>query len=299
MATVSVYMPVYNAARFARQAVQSILEQSFSDFEFIIVDDGSTDQTPVILKELAAQDRRIRLIEQSHLGAAAAANRAVAEARGELLARMDGDDIALPRRLERQVDYLAGHPECVAVGSRMMLVDEAGLPLYELPWIMRGHEQIDSALLKGGWPIAQPTCTYRTAAVIAAGGYRADLSLHEDLDLFLRLAERGRLENVPEVLVLYRQSMGSLTWLEGPTSSKVVHSILCDACRRRGLKEPSRLNGAGAKSHASLDRYRQWAWQSLEAGHVRTARKYARKTARLAPLSAHSWKLMYRALRGR
>jgi glycosyltransferase involved in cell wall biosynthesis len=297
MATLSVYMPIYNAARFAREAVQSILRQSFGDFEFIIVDDGSTDQTAAILQELAAQDGRIRVISQPNMGAAAAANRAISEARGEFLARMDGDDIALPRRLERQADYLAAHPQCVAVGSRMMLIDEAGLPLYELPWTICGHKQIDLALMKGGWSIAQPSCMFRTADVIAAGAYQPDLSLHEDLDLFLRLAERGHLENLPEVLLLYRQSMGSLTWVEGPTSSKVVHSILCAACRRRGLKEPSRLSGE-AKPHTSLDRYRRWAWQSLEAGHVRTARKYARKTARLAPLSAHSWKLMYRALCG-
>lgn len=292
-------MPIFNAARFAREAVQSILKQSFGDFEFIIVNDGSTDETPIILKELAAQDGRIRLIDQPHQGAAAASNRAIHEARGELLARMDADDIALPGRLERQVDYLRAHPECVAVGSRMLLIDEEGLPLYELPWIKCGHEQIDLALIKGGWPIAQPSCIFRTADVVAAGAYRPDLSLHEDLDLFLRLAERGRLENVPEVLQCYRQSMGSLTWIEAPTSGKVVHSILSDACRRRGLKEPARLNGQEAKPHASLDRYRQWAWQSLEAGHVKTARKYARKALGLAPLSAHSWKLLYRSLRGR
>jgi glycosyltransferase involved in cell wall biosynthesis len=295
----SVYMPTYNAARFVRQAVQSILEQSLDDFEFIIVDDGSTDQTPIILKDLASHDRRIRVVSQPHLGAAAAANRAIAEARGEFLVRMDADDVALPRRVEQQVRYLRDHPEYVAVGARMLLIDEDGLPLYHFGETLFGHERIDASLIQGGWGIAQGSCTYRRVAVIAAGAYQTDIALHEDLDLFLRLAERGRLENLPEILQMYRQSTASLTNVGFPTSKKVVHSILCAACRRRGLKEPSTLNGGDSKPCAALDRYRHWAWGSLMAGNVRTARTYARRILRLAPFSAHSWRLMYCALRGR
>ncbi len=299
MNTLSVYMPVYNVAAWVRQAVASILDQSFEDFEFIIVDDGSTDQTLSILEELARQDQRIRVIQQPHQGVAAAANRAIAEANGEFLARIDGDDIALPRRLQKQVEFLRQHPRCVAVGSRMLLIDEDGLPMYIMPHTVCGHDEIDSALMKGGWSIAQPSCTYRRQAVVDAGGYPPELSLHEDHDLFLRLAERGTLDNLPEVLQLYRQYLGSLTFVKGPDSARIMRSILHEARRRRGLEEPSPLEDQDFKERPPIDRCRQWAWMSLQAGHVRTARRYARKTLRLAPLSAHSWKLMYCTLRGR
>jgi hypothetical protein len=135
--------------------------------------------------------------------------------------------------------------------------------------------------------------------VLDAGGYRPELSLHEDHDLFLRLAERGHLENLPEVLQLYRQYLGSLTYVEGPASATVMPSILSDARRRRGVADSASLDVGPTHPPATLERCQQWAWMSLQAGHVRTARRYARKTLRLAPISAHSWKLMYCALRGR
>ncbi len=299
VATLSVYMPVYNAARFVQPAVRSILTQTFTDFEFIIVDDGSTDGTLQILESLAARDPRIRLIREPHAGVAAAANRAITEARGEFLARMDSDDIASPKRLEKQIDFLRQNPDCVAVGSHMMLIDEEGLPLYMMRHTTMGHEQIESCLMQGGWSIAQPSCMYRREAVIAAGSYRPDLSLHEDHDLFLRLAERGKLENLPDILLSYRQYLGSLTFVESPTSSKTMNSILSDAWRRRGLSEKLPIHSNPSKPKAPLDRCRQWGWMSLQAGHVSTARKYARETLRLAPFSSQSWKLMYCALRGR
>jgi glycosyltransferase involved in cell wall biosynthesis len=295
----SVYMPVYNAARFVGDAVKSVLEQNYRDFEFLIVDDGSTDGSVELLQSFAAKDTRIRLLNQPHKGVAAAANYAVAEARGEFLARIDGDDIALPDRLGRQLEYLQNDPHCVAVGSRMLLIDEDALPLYVMPQTVMGHQQIDASLMRGGWAIAQPACMYRRQAIVDAGGYRPELSLHEDHDLFLRLAERGHLENLPEVLQLYRQYLGSLTYVEGPASATVMPSILSEARRRRGIDGVPAPQFGPSNPAAPLERCQQWAWMSLQAGHVRTARRYARKTLRLAPISAHSWKLMYCALRGR
>jgi glycosyltransferase involved in cell wall biosynthesis len=300
---VSVYMPAYNVGRFVRQAAESILAQSFGDFEFIIIDDGSTDDTLAVLKDLAARDGRIRLVSRGNMGVAATANEAIALARGHFIARLDGDDVALPDRLEKQVAFLDAHPVCVAVGSNVLMMDEDALPLYVMPDVQFGHDKIDAGFWRAGWPIVQGASTFRRDALIAVGGYRAGLSLHEDHDLFLRLAEHGKLENLPDVLLWYRQRLGGLTFGESATSRSVIAGILREARKRRGLPdsaaEPLAGNGQTPSSNQMLSRCRKWAWMSLKARHVATARKYARKTVRLAPFSADSWKLMYCALRGR
>lgn len=296
----SVYMPAYNVAPFVRQAVQSILDQTISDFEFIIVEDGSTDATLEILSRMAATDERIRLVSQSNAGVSQASNHAISLARGEYIARMDADDIADPRRLEVQLRYMREHTDCAALGSGVIMIDEQGLPLYPLPHIAFGHARIESALLDGGWPIAQPTCMYRRDAVLAVGGYLPDLSLHEDHDLFLRLAERGKLENLPEVLQQYRQRSTSLMARESAGSHATIMSeILRQARLRRGLPEFAPSKDKITPPLSDIERFRKWAWRSLHAGYVLTARKYAWATLRRAPLSPGSWKLIYCALRGR
>src|ERR1700726_1508117 len=119
--TISVLMPVYNAERYVAEAVESILSQTFADFEFIIIDDGSKDRSLAILEEYAARDPRIRLVSRPNTGIVKALNQGLALASGELVARMDADDIAMPERLAKQRDYLADHPECVMVGSRVLV----------------------------------------------------------------------------------------------------------------------------------------------------------------------------------
>jgi glycosyltransferase involved in cell wall biosynthesis len=295
----SVYMPAYNVALFVSDAVHSILEQTWADFEFIIVDDGSTDSTPDVLRDIAGTDPRIRLIHQPNAGVSVASNHAVSLASGEFLARVDADDIARPDRLEKQLRYMREHPDCVALGSAMMLIDEQGFPLYPMASITYGHQNIDTALLNGGWPIAQPSCMYRRDAILAAGGYRRELSLHEDHDLFLRLAERGRLENLPEILQQYRQRDTSLMARESArTHNAVMHEILRQARERRGLPSADDAKTDTASPVPPVERYRKWAWRSLKAGNVATARKYARAALRGDPISSASWKLMYCALRG-
>src|SRR2546423_621530 len=207
---VSVYMPAFNVERYVADAVRSILTQTFADFELIVVDDGSTDRTPEIVRELARNDPRIKLLSRPNTGVSRASNEAIALARGEFLARMDSDDISMPDRLEKQVAYLRAHPDCVCVGANVLLVDQAAMPLFVMPEVDFGHETIDSALMAGGWPIVQGACMYRRDAVVAVGGYREDLSLHEDMDMFVRLAERGKLENLPDVLLQYRRHYRSI-----------------------------------------------------------------------------------------
>ncbi len=300
---VSVYMPAFNVERYVADAVRSILSQTFSDFELIVVDDGSTDRTLDILRDLARTDPRIKLLSRPNTGVSRASNEAIALARGQFLARMDSDDFSMPDRLEKQIAWFGDHPECVCVGANVLLMDQVAMPLFVMPEIEFGHRKIDNALMAGGWPIVQGACMYRREAVVAAGGYREDLSLHEDMDMFVRLAERGQLENLPDVLLKYRRHYTSITFRESGESEGIVIGILREARERRGLPEPkepgTKPNGRVPANIEILRRCRHWAWMSLKARHVATARKYAWAGLRRAPLSSHSWRLMYCALRGR
>src|SRR5258706_14041022 len=114
---VSVVMPVYNGERYLASAIDSILAQTFTDFELIAVDDGSTDSSLPMLKRYAERDPRVRVISRPNTGIVGALSDAIAAARAPLIARMDADDLSLPLRFERQVAYLSGHPQCVLVGT--------------------------------------------------------------------------------------------------------------------------------------------------------------------------------------
>lgn len=298
---VSVLMSVYNGERFLHRAVQSILDQTFGDFEFIAMDDGSQDASPRILDEFAARDRRVKSIKLPHVGFCAALNAGLAVARGELLARMDGDDESLPQRFELQVGYLRQHPDVVLVGSQVMQMDEEDDPLAPLPGLDAEHEKIDQALLELGWPLVHPSVMVRTEILRAVGGY-AELYPHEDHDLFLRLAEKGRLANLPQTLLRYRRHAASTTHNPQLHDRQIMVSAVEDACRRRGITfkpPPKRYQEVDQTSRsARLHSLRNWGWAALRAGNIATARKYARRAALAFPGHLENWKLLACALRG-
>lgn len=141
-------MPVFNGAPFVEEAVESILAQTFADFEFIIIDDGSTDRSLELLQRYADRDHRIRLFSQSNLGIGRTRNKALSLATGEFLAVMDSDDVSLPDRFSKQVHYLRDNPDCAAVGCLATLIDSDGLPTSDWQsW--RSHEEIDNAHMDG------------------------------------------------------------------------------------------------------------------------------------------------------
>lgn len=297
--TVSVVIPLYNARRFVAEAVRSILKQSFGDFELIVIDDGSTDGSDRVVEEAAAGDPRLRLVRQENKGVSAAANHGMNLARGEFLARMDADDVSLPVRLEKQVAFLRDHPDHVLVGSMAMFIDEDGAPLYPMPGLKVSHEQIDAGMLAVEWTILQPSVMMRTEAVRRVGGYREDLRIHEDHDLFLKLAEIGKVANLPEVLLYYRQHPVSAVSVYADEHVKALESVLRDAWKRRGLSGPiPEVPPHPNDPRRELKRKRLWAWQSLNAGHIATARKYASAALRAAPFDRESWRILYCALRG-
>jgi glycosyltransferase involved in cell wall biosynthesis len=293
-------MTVYNTETYLRQAVDSILAQTFSDFELIVIDDGSSDGSTDILKDYAARDSRVRLTSRPNTGIVRAANEGVAQARGKYLARMDSDDAAVPERFGKQVDYLDAHGECVLLGSRVMVMDPYGSPVSQSAQKLT-HEEIDRELLTsgGGWAVVQPSAMMRTEAVRAVGGYRGSVNMSEDHDLFLRLAERGKVANLAEPLLWYRRHYKSVTHTQYEQAWRVKERILREAYERRGLPFPAGWKYEPWHPPAKLDQLRYWGWAAIKAGNAKVARRHAAQALKVSPLSPDNWKLMFCAVRGR
>ena len=234
--TVSVVMCVRDGARYLRAAVDSILAQSYRDFEFVVVDDGSADATPTILQTYARADPRLRILRGAGRGIVSALTQGMAAARGRLIARMDSDDIALPTRLQRQVAFLNGRPDIQAVGSAVQIIDAAGKPraMRSFP---ADPETIARELQRYN-AIANSTTIMRRDAYVQAGGYREPFCQAEDYDLWLRMSERGALANLPDVLLLYREHETQVTRYSRSTSW-LANALARDLAgrRRRGLPE--------------------------------------------------------------
>lgn len=296
--TVSVIMPVYNGAAYVAQAVESILAQSFGDFEFIIINDGSTDRSRPLLEKFARQDARIRLTSRPNTGIVGALNEALAQARGELVARMDADDVSMPDRLARQVEYMRSHPEVVAVGARVKGIDPCGCELFRSEHKLE-HAQIDAELLKGvGWAIVHPAAMMRREAVERVGRYRSEFQWVEDLDLFLRLGEIGKLANLPDELLYYRQHTESVNRTRAAEQARLADACVREAYRRRGAEVPAGWKFVPKPRPEPAVQLRTWAWKALGAGNVPAARKHAVALWKSAPLSVESWRTLLCAMRG-
>lgn len=212
---VSVLLPVRDGAPWLPAAIDSLQAQTLEAFEVLAVDDGSTDGTPEILAAWAGRDPRVTVLRQEPRGIVAALERARAGARAPYLARMDADDVALPRRLEAQLELMDSDPSVAVCGTRVEYFPREGLRggalRYEL-WInglVSGAELVRDLFVE--CPLPHPTFVLRADAVEAAGGYR-DPGWPEDYDLLLRLWQAGgRLAKVPEVLLRWRESPDRLS----------------------------------------------------------------------------------------
>ena len=296
---ISVVMPVYNTERYVAHAVRSVLAQTFEDFEFIILDDGSTDSSVHIIQEYAENDDRVRFFPLEHQGYVSLLRRGLNHCRGEFVARMDSDDISTPDRFEKEIKFLRGNPDVVAVGSRVVLIDPFGSQ-FEKPGHKTTHQEIEEELLKGvGWAIVHPTVMMRRDALMQVGGYREDLAVSEDLDLFLRLAEVGKLQNLPDVLLQYRQHLQSVNYTRYEQQKAVKRQIVADAYRRRGLPMPQNWAFRERKLLPHPEQCRRWGWAALRGGNLGVARRHAISAIRQAPLSLDTWRLTACVIRGR
>jgi hypothetical protein len=238
---ISVAMSVYNGARFLAGAIESVLGQTFGDFEFLILDDGSTDATPEIIRHYAAADARIRPIIRENRGLVASLNQLVDETHAPLIARMDADDLCRPERFARQIAFLAGNPDYGVVGCWSEDIDEN-----DGPYSVTGpdHPTDHKAFLAAidhGWPLlCHPAVMMRRDAVRSVGGYHAAFRHCEDLDLWLRLASVTKLCSVPERLIRYRhypEQVSSRHATEQQTGAAIAR--LAYAERKAGRPDPT------------------------------------------------------------
>lgn len=188
---VSVLIPAYNAERFIRSAIDSVLVQTMPDFEVVVVDDGSSDRSLEILREIA--DERVVVLRPGHLGVAGALNAGLQACRAEYVARLDADDLMEPNRLERQLAFLESRPELGGASTFFWIIDEEGrLTGHQDPPLLT-VEDVTTHLRTGGRLVyCHPTVMYRRSAVLGVGGYDVEYEKSEDVELFIRMYEAGR-----------------------------------------------------------------------------------------------------------
>ena len=231
-------MCVYNGRCYLQEAVDSILSQTFAEFECIVVDDGSTDDSYDILRSY--RDSRLKLIRKKHTGLTHSLNVGLAEASGTWIARMDTDDIAEPNRLASQLERVQSNPQLVLVGSNCRLIDAEGRMLWQGRY-PEGHEAIVRHLERGGNPFPHGSALFRLEAAREVGGYNQRFRRSQDIDLWLRLAEKGHIACIQEPLIQLRTHPQSISTKERGTLQAVygTAAVVCHLRRRMGLHDPS------------------------------------------------------------
>lgn len=208
MCKISVVMSCYNSEKYLQKSIDSILSQTFKDFEFIIWNDGSTDGTEEIVKSY--KDRRIRYFYHDNTGLGLALRMACEQAKAPLIARMDADDISMKERLAVEYDYMARHPEVVLLSSAVEYIDENDILLGRSFPYMNDLSLRNIMYRVGGSAIVHPACMFRADKYRKAGGY-IGLKKAQDSLLFARLAKYGKVKNITRVLLRYRLTPGSIS----------------------------------------------------------------------------------------
>jgi glycosyltransferase involved in cell wall biosynthesis len=205
---ITVLMPAYNTQKYIGQAIESVLKQTYTNFEFVIVNDGSTDSTRDIISSY--NDERIVLIDQPNMGVAAALNTGLIHSRAPYIARFDADDICHPQRLEKQIQFLLNNPDYILVGSDADYILENGDFLFRFNCIAYTHQQIMEKMYFY-CPFMHPTVMYKKDSVCNAGGYPVDAHNFEDYLLWTSIAKKGKFYNLAEPLIKYRLNSTSVT----------------------------------------------------------------------------------------
>lgn len=234
MPKVSVLITVYNDEKNIFSAAKSILDQTYQDFELVIVDDGSTDNTPVVLKELAARDPRVLILTQSNSGTTVASNNGLKKCTGEFVARLDSDDISYPNRLELGVNFLMKNSQVGVVGGNCDIMDESG-------------NVIGSRIIKTNNPMKtllhrcifqQSDIMFRKDIVMKLGGYRSKFRNSQDYDLWLRISDKAEVAKLDSILGAWRLNAGGYTLSRAEEQWKEVGIIKAMAkLRKAGLDD--------------------------------------------------------------
>jgi len=301
MTTISVVMGVFNAASTLDETIDSILGQTFGDFEFVIVDDGSVDETPSILAACAARDSRIRVIRQENTGLTRALIAGCAAARSPLIARQDAGDLSHPARLQLQKPLFDADEEIVFVSCQTAFVGPELEPLYEA----RGFAEASRALrvldleqpngvITG--PTSHPSVIFRRDAYERAGGYRAAFHFGQDWDLWYRLAALGKFQMVPEVLYRARVTPESISGRSHEPQQRLGEFSLAAArARSRGeseediLAEAARIGPSPRQTKSSRARGLYFIGEALRRNGDVRARRYLGQAIAASPFDVRAW----------
>lgn len=266
MPRVSVLMSVHNGAGYVEAAIDSVLSQSFSDFEFIIVDDGSSDETPTILKH--STDPRVTVLRnERNLGLTRSLNRGLEVTQGEYVARQDADDRSLPHRLASQVDFLDSHPRIALVGTGFVPIDDRGRELGTVT--MPAEPDRIREMLFYAHCFCHGSVMARRSELQAVGGYDERYAKAQDTALWLRLAERSRLANLPAPLYAFRTHAASVTGQSRARQRHLGHQAMAEAMARC-LARPA----AWRPAPLTLGRFHfSQGMQALEEGDAVRARE--------------------------
>ncbi len=320
---VSVVMCVRDGEQYLGEAIRSILNQTYRHFEFIIVNDGSTDGTASILDRLQIEDDRIRVFHQEKKGIYFSANKGCRLAKGKYIARFDADDIAFPERLERQVTFLEQNADIAALGTAAIQINPQGQPITTfIPPVSANQIK---AVIRHWDPLVQPTVMMHKATFEAVNGYQETYELCGDYDLWIRISERFKLANLPEPLLYWRMHSEEVT--NRNIRQHTIYKLIAQKSARLRQKTgknvlesvekitPSVLKTLGISenhiSKALVEGCYLRAYMMLEAGDTENAQRYfneiltashsngwrKRMALRLCRLYTHSYKKQTQLLR--
>ena len=288
---ISVIMACFNSIFFVSEAVESILNQTFRDFELILIDDGSSDSTLDIIRRYELKDNRIIVIEKQNTGAADSRNKGIFLSRGDWIAILDSDDIALPMRLEEQFEYAAKNPGVLMVGSDCITIDKEGSPIKKHSYPVNSLQLKNRLRRNMAFP-PHSSVLYRADVVKRLGGFNTRFVRSQDWDLWLRLAEEGQIACLNRPLVKIRKHSSNISYSEGGNTQSLYGfvAIICHFLRNKSFLDPS-------TSDDETDWRAFLAWVSLrmkQEGHFEKQNRWVQlKQAYYSPVNRMSrvWRL--------
>ena len=291
---VGVVMPVYNGERYLAQTIEAVLGQTLSDFEFIIVNDGSVDGSRDVIAQYAKDDRRITVVDQANQGISRALNGGIERVSAPYVAPLDQDDISLPNRFELEVAALDDDPGLVCVSGWYEIIDGQGRYLTTIRQPSDDGE-IQRLALAGHAPVCHSGCMMRRNALVQAGGYDPEFDLAQDLDLYLRLGEIGRLRNIERPVLRYRVHAGASSEQRCAEQRNRARAACERAWARRGIGgefEASNLYRPDSSRSSQFKFSLQYGWWAFNSRERQTAIAYGVRAVRMMPFHADGWRLL-------
>ncbi|WP_281796914.1 glycosyltransferase family 2 protein [Desulforhabdus amnigena] len=266
---ITVLMSCYNAGRWLHEAIDSVLQQTFKNFEFIILDDGSEDETWNIIQSYCSRDKRIVAIRKENTGLADSLNVGIAHAKGTWIARLDADDLCEPTRLEEQIAFIRKNPEIVLLGTGFLEINDSGSVLKRHSYPAK-HDQLLHRLKRSMAFFPHSSAFYRTDLVQRVHGYNPRIKRSEDTDLWLRLSEKGKLGCFKKPLVRIRKHSEQIS-LDQAGKRQLCDSTAARVCyflRSSGIPDPSASN-----EEADWSSFLEWVENRIDQESVCEKRK--------------------------